>query len=230
MVVPSDSRPTTPCTHCKRAVPTTNLDLHIAYCVRNLERCNVCDKMIPKNSKEEHYQDTHAPVSCTLCGETIERGQMSQHANEKCSHRLVPCLYCEYPVPRVDLESHVEFCGNRTEYCYHCDKYVRLCQMSTHVHDVNVDGSRASSSSIDQEDIIDDASSGGREDNREDKEDDNHDSNLDSGSSSGSHKCLWGKGRILVAVVTGVAVILGSVLFQRRSSVGMFPSIFKKQS
>ncbi|WMV57139.1 hypothetical protein MTR67_050524 [Solanum verrucosum] len=51
------------CTHCDRAIPSFNLDLHVAHCSRKLEKCKLCGDMVPKKHSDEHFLSTHAPVS-----------------------------------------------------------------------------------------------------------------------------------------------------------------------
>ncbi|EPS71850.1 hypothetical protein M569_02908 [Genlisea aurea] len=114
------------CNHCDRPIPSSNIDLHLIYCSRNLEKCKVCGDMVPKKLAEEHYLSSHAPVSCSLCSETIEREIFDLHRGENCPRRIVTCEYCEFPLPAVDLLEHQEFCGNRTELCHLCHKYIRL--------------------------------------------------------------------------------------------------------
>lgn len=46
-----------------RAIPAANIDLHFAHCSRNLEKCKICEDMVPKKFAEEHFLSTHAPVS-----------------------------------------------------------------------------------------------------------------------------------------------------------------------
>ncbi|KAL6180161.1 hypothetical protein ACLB2K_046828 [Fragaria x ananassa] len=94
------------CTHCERAIPSLNIDLHYAHCVRNLEKCKVCSDMIPKKHAEEHYLDNHAPVSCSLCSETMDRDILTIHKGENCPQRIVNCEFCEFPLPAVDLPEH----------------------------------------------------------------------------------------------------------------------------
>lgn len=120
------------CGHCERSVPSANIDLHYAHCSRNLERCKVCGDMVPKKHAEEHYLSTHAPVSCSLCSETMERENLDIHKGENCPQRIATCEYCEFPLPAVDLFEHQEVCGNRTEYCSLCKKYVRLRDRIVH--------------------------------------------------------------------------------------------------
>ncbi|CAN6450832.1 unnamed protein product [Victoria cruziana] len=122
----------TTCDHCGRAIPTPNFELHSAHCARNLERCSICGDMIPKRHAAEHYESTHAPVACSLCSQKVERAELTFHKEEKCSQRIVICEYCEFPLPAVDLLRHQELCGNRTEYCENCRKYVRLRERSSH--------------------------------------------------------------------------------------------------
>ncbi|KAL3830380.1 hypothetical protein ACJIZ3_019182 [Penstemon smallii] len=124
MAVPSDDQITSICSHCDRAVPSSNLDLHFAHCSRNLEKCKVCGDMVPKKLAEEHFLNTHA--------QTMERNVLDDHLGEKCTQRIVTCKYCEFPLPEIDLLDHEEVCGNRTELCHLCSKYIRLNERQSH--------------------------------------------------------------------------------------------------
>lgn len=126
------------CGHCGRAIPTTNIDLHYAHCSRNLEKCKVCGDMIPRKHAEEHYLSTHAPVACSLCSETMDRETLDVHKGENCPQRIVTCEYCEFPLPAIDLFEHQEVCGNRTEYCHRCGRYIRL--RDRYVHETTCNG------------------------------------------------------------------------------------------
>ncbi|XP_047982109.1 TRAF-type zinc finger domain-containing protein 1-like isoform X4 [Salvia hispanica] len=132
--VSDDDQVTSVCGHCDRAIPSSNIDLHFAHCSRNLEKCKVCGDMIPRKHAEEHFLSTHAPVCCSLCSETMDRDILDVHKGENCPKRIVTCEYCEFPLPAIDLLEHqVEVCGNRTELCYMCHKYIRLREMHSHV-------------------------------------------------------------------------------------------------
>ncbi|RWR77351.1 XIAP-associated factor 1-like protein [Cinnamomum micranthum f. kanehirae] len=120
------------CSHCEKAIPVTNIDLHYAHCSRNLERCKICRDMIPKKHAEEHYLSTHAPVACSQCSVTVEREVLALHKDESCPKRIITCEYCDFPLPAVDLIEHQEVCGNRTEYCDLCNKYVRQRERNDH--------------------------------------------------------------------------------------------------
>ncbi|KAK8708263.1 hypothetical protein V6N13_059307 [Hibiscus sabdariffa] len=131
MAVASDET-TRICNHCDRAIPSSNIDLHSAHCSRNLEKCKVCGDMVPIKHAEEHFLNTHAPVACSLCSETIERGDLDIHKCENCPQRIVTCEFCEFPLPAIDLPEHQEVCGNRTEMCSLCNRYIRLRERYNH--------------------------------------------------------------------------------------------------
>ncbi|KAL5705498.1 hypothetical protein ACHQM5_023796 [Ranunculus cassubicifolius] len=128
----SPEQTTTICTHCDRAIPTPNIDLHTAHCARNLQKCKTCGDMVPKRLMEEHYLNTHAPVTCTLCKQTMDPEILAIHKGENCPQRIATCEYCEFPLPAVDLSEHQEVCGNRTEYCHLCKRYIRLRERLEH--------------------------------------------------------------------------------------------------
>ncbi|KAM0018283.1 putative Zinc finger, RING/FYVE/PHD-type [Helianthus debilis subsp. tardiflorus] len=120
------------CTHCDRDIPISNIDLHYAHCSRNLEKCKICCDMVPIKHADEHYTSTHAPVTCSLCSEEMTPEFLGVHKGEKCPKRIVTCDYCEFPLPAIDLFEHQEVCGNRTELCHLCNKYIRLRERAGH--------------------------------------------------------------------------------------------------
>ncbi|CAL9055695.1 uncharacterized protein LOC135676600 [Musa acuminata AAA Group] len=132
---------TSTCSHCQRDIPTSNIDLHYAHCSRNLQKCAICGDMIPRKHADDHYNESHAPLDCSLCSEKVERELWSLHKGERCPQRIITCEYCEFPLPAVDLLKHQEICGNRTEYCDICHKYVRLHERI--YHDIQFHGNSA---------------------------------------------------------------------------------------
>lgn len=97
-----------------------------------------------KARADEHYNDVHAPAKCPLCDDTIERELLILHQHDKCPQRMLACGFCDFPVAAVDLDAHTDHCGNRTEMCVPCGKYVRLREKIQHdlqYHDGNQDES-----------------------------------------------------------------------------------------
>ncbi|KVH98830.1 TRAF-type zinc finger domain-containing protein 1-like isoform X1 [Cynara cardunculus var. scolymus] len=180
------------CSHCDRAIPSSNIDLHYAHCSRNLEKCKICDDMIPKKHAEEHYLSTHAPVSCSLCSETMEPEILSLHKGEKCPQRIVTCDYCEFPLPAIDLFEHQEVCGNRTELCHLCNRYIRLRERTSHEVTCNGVPNNAAETSR------------GREGERE------------GGRRRPPPEDLSRKKLLFTIAITGIAVVLGSIIFHRK--------------
>lgn len=194
MAVPSDPA-TSICSHCDRAIPSSNLDLHLAHCSRNLEKCKICGDMVPKRYTEEHFLSSHAPVSCSLCSETMEREVLDAHKGEDCPQRIVTCEYCEFPLPAVDLFKHQEVCGNRTELCHLCSRYIRLRERNSHERKCNgiVDNNVAESS----------------RNTRAPARDNNTPRRRPNELS---------KKRIFFTIaITGIAVLLGSLVFKRKA-------------
>nr|GEW09661.1 XIAP-associated factor 1-like [Tanacetum cinerariifolium] len=175
------------CTHCDRAIPSSNIDLHYAHCSRNLEKCKICDEMVPKKLAEEHYLTTHAPVSCSLCSEKMAPETLATHVGEQCSQRIVTCDYCEFPLPAIGLFEHQEICGNRTERCDICNRYIRLRERAG--HEVTCNGAETSR-----------ASEAERERNARRR----------------PPQDFSTRRLIFTIAVTGVAVVLGSLIFQRK--------------
>ncbi|KAL9446977.1 hypothetical protein AB3S75_011955 [Citrus x aurantiifolia] len=186
------------CSHCDRAIPSSNIDLHFAHCSRNLERCKVCGDMVPRKYAEEHFLNTHAPVACSQCSETMEREILAIHKGENCPQRIVTCDFCEFPLPAVDLAEHQEVCGNRTELCHLCNRYIRLRERYNHesrctgVPENTVGSSRNARAAE---------------------------------SDQGAHRRpappppneFYRKRFLLTIAITGIAVLLGSLFFQRKT-------------
>lgn len=184
------------CTHCDRAVPVANIDLHYAHCSRKLEKCKICGDMVPRKNVEDHYSNTHAPVPCSLCSETMERDILDIHKGEECPQRIVTCEFCEFPLPAIDLAEHQEVCGNRTELCHICNKYVRLRERFS--HEARCNG------------IIQDTSVGSSRNVRE--------TEGDPGAARRRPQNDFSTKRLLFTIaITGIAVILGSFFLQRKA-------------
>ncbi|KAJ9187002.1 hypothetical protein P3X46_002502 [Hevea brasiliensis] len=182
------------CSHCDKAIPSSNIDLHFAHCSRNLEKCKICGDMVPKKYAEEHFLNTHALVACSLCSETMEREVLAIHKVENCPQRIVTCEFCEFPLPAIDLAEHQEVCGNRTELCHLCNKYIRLRERYN--HETRCTG-------------VSDNIVGSSRDVREAE-------GAPGAPIRQPHD--YSRRRLLFTIaITGIAVILGSLLFQRKT-------------
>ncbi|CAF2108013.1 unnamed protein product [Brassica oleracea var. botrytis] len=178
-----------------RDIPAPNIDLHRVHCARNLEKCKICGDMVPKKHAEEHFANTHAPVPCSMCKETIAREAFDNHKGELCPKRIVTCEFCEFPLPAVDLAEHQEVCGNRTELCYQCNSYVRLRE--TYSHQTKCPGSVLNN--VESSRRIPRAAEGDGNGRR--RRDGNGVSN---------------KRLFFTIAITGIAVLIGSLFFQRK--------------
>nr|GMD84999.1 XIAP-associated factor 1-like [Ipomoea batatas]GMD91327.1 XIAP-associated factor 1-like [Ipomoea batatas]GME09303.1 XIAP-associated factor 1-like [Ipomoea batatas] len=148
MAAVASDQATSICSHCDRAIPSSNLDLHFAHCSRNLEKCKTCGDMVPKKHAEEHFLTTHAP----------------------------------------------EVCGNRTELCHLCSRYIRLCERNAHESRCNG--------------IADNVAESSRNTRAVEREPD----------IPRRHPNEFSKRRLLFTIaITGIAVLLGSLLFQRKA-------------
>ncbi|CAN6200094.1 unnamed protein product [Urochloa humidicola] len=112
MAAAADSDPiaviTSTCAHCQREIPSSNIALHSVHCARNLQKCEHCRDMIPTKLMDEHYDENHAPMNCSLCKCTIERELWDLHTSIQCPQRMLACQYCEFELPAVDLLEHQE--------------------------------------------------------------------------------------------------------------------------
>ncbi|GAU45218.1 hypothetical protein TSUD_244230 [Trifolium subterraneum] len=134
-------------------------------------------------------------VSCSLCSETIDRDIIDIHKGENCPKRIVTCDFCEFPLPAIDLAEHQEVCGNRTELCHLCNKYVRLRER--YIHEARCNGNQ-------------DSAVGSSRNVRE--------AERDEGVRRRRPQNEFSTKRLLFSIaITGIAVILGSIFLQRKA-------------
>jgi hypothetical protein len=50
-----------------------------------------------------------------------------------CLAKPRPCLYCDAHFDLYSLSNHEESCGNRTDLCEKCGKYIKLRLMDEHL-------------------------------------------------------------------------------------------------
>ena len=61
-------------------------------------------------------------------------GKEDIHAHKtRCDFKPKPCQYCTVEMPLVSLIEHEEDCGNRTEPCTDCKKFVRIKDFPRHI-------------------------------------------------------------------------------------------------
>ncbi|KAF3632095.1 putative MADS-box transcription factor 27-like [Capsicum annuum] len=230
MAVASDQA-TSICSHCDRAIPTSNLDLHVAHCSRKLEKCKVCGDMIPKRHAEEHFLSTHAPVACSLCSETVGREILAVHKGENCPQRIVTCEYCEFPLPTIDLYKHQEVCGNRTELCHLCSRYIRLRERDVHESRCNGSANNIAESSRTKSELVMRVrrnctelpeKSKGSESSRRKTDIKLYGNTIpaerDLGAPARRQPHDVSRKRLLFTIaITGIAVLFGSLIFQRKA-------------
>lgn len=137
-------------------------------------------------------------VSCSLCSETMEREILAIHKGENCPQRIVTCEFCEFPLPAVDLAEHQEVCGNRTELCHLCNKYIRLRERYNHESSCNGNGNG----------ILDNTVGSSRDVRAAER---------DPAAQRRQPPDFSRKRLIFTIAITGIAVLLGSLFFQRKT-------------
>lgn len=218
MAIASDSL-TTICSHCERDIPTLNMQLHYAHCSRNLQKCSICGEIVPIKHADEHFKESHAPIDCSLCSETIEREYWSLHQGEKCPKRIVTCEFCEFPLPATDLLEHQEVCGNRTELCHICNKYIRLRELNR--HEFYCHSNVIAESSVSRNEAVVERDDGARRRHpNSSSEEAVHRRNGSESSGEGGRRrgASHSPNRRVVytIAITGIAVLIGSFFLSRR--------------
>ncbi|KAJ8430710.1 hypothetical protein Cgig2_000275 [Carnegiea gigantea] len=138
-------------------------------------------------------------VACSLCSETMDREILDVHKGENCPQRIVTCEYCEFPLPAIDLFEHQEVCGNRTEYCHRCGRYIRL--RDRYVHETTCNG------------VIDNTTGPSR-----DARDTRTPAEREARPPQRRAPSTFRRRHLLVTIaIAGIAFILGSLFLQKKS-------------
>lgn len=107
-------------------------ELHTAHCERFLYRCTECGEVLPKTQQQKHEQELHTKVKCPYCEEMLTKDNIQAHKT-RCDFKPKPCQFCTVEMPLVSLIEHEEDCGNRTEECTDCKKFVRVKDFPRHI-------------------------------------------------------------------------------------------------
>ncbi|PRP84673.1 TRAF-type zinc finger domain-containing protein 1-like [Planoprotostelium fungivorum] len=119
------------CENCGKDIEG-NFTVHQLHCLRNIVKCPVCSDAVPSKQLDEHLT-SHTEVTCE-CGEKMTKPLLEEHKESECPLQMLTiCPFCHLHCPNRDRESHEDYCGNRTDVCESCNKFVRLREMSMHI-------------------------------------------------------------------------------------------------
>ncbi|XP_071037714.1 uncharacterized protein [Parasteatoda tepidariorum] len=123
------------CKNCKRNVAAVNFVLHIAYCERKIQLCQLCGEPVPRSEAEfdAHLKEYHILEECNFCKLPIEKWKLDSHQADKCYKRLVNCKYCDLSCTFDTISEHEESCGSRTDECSFCKARFLLKEMEAHL-------------------------------------------------------------------------------------------------
>lgn len=126
------------CTNCHKIFPVDRIDLHEAYCCRNIRNCKNCEKMIDIKDQEQHdvpyplsQKEFHEKKECPLCTQMLMPELFKGH-EEICPRKPIVCKYCENTWAQVEYAKHSEACGARTKPCLICHKNIMLKDFDEH--------------------------------------------------------------------------------------------------
>jgi len=106
--------------------------MHEIHCRRHIILCEHCQEPIPRSEQEQHYNEFHAKVPCEQCHTSIAKDALEVHMDKECHKRPVKCEFCELPMPKSEHNTHIGYCGSRTEQCPTCQQYIMLKDMTRH--------------------------------------------------------------------------------------------------
>ena len=99
------------CLGCQRPYLTSDIVAHCQHCEELWVDCNYCHQSLKQGLLENHQSEECVANlnACVLgCGLQIAVKDMGQHADEKCSNRLVTCPYrgCPEKIVFSELQEH----------------------------------------------------------------------------------------------------------------------------
>uniref|UniRef100_A0A803LV77 TRAF-type domain-containing protein n=1 Tax=Chenopodium quinoa TaxID=63459 RepID=A0A803LV77_CHEQI len=139
---------------------------------------------------------------CTHCDRPIPSGNIDLHTVH-CGRNLEKCKVCGDMVPKKHAEEHYfnthapDICGNRTEHCYRCARYIRL--RDRYVHETTCNG-------------VSEAPLGTSRDFRPAAEREPRPRRRDTPAPAFPKRHL-----LITIAITGIAFILGSFFYQKKS-------------
>lgn len=120
------------CHNCKKQISSNNFVMHEMHCKRHISLCEHCNEPIPKSEMEVHFEEVHAKINCPKCDVEVEKCHLEDHEENDCTKKPMQCLFCELEFPKDTLESHLDYCGSRTEPCPKCNQFIMLKDLTQH--------------------------------------------------------------------------------------------------
>ncbi|KAH3887241.1 hypothetical protein DPMN_011257, partial [Dreissena polymorpha] len=120
------------CGNCKKQISANNFVMHEMHCRRHIGLCEYCKEPFPRNEMEAHFQESHAKIKCPKCQVEVEVMHLEDHEENDCEKKPMKCVYCELDFPKSDLNTHLDYCGSRTEPCHKCGAFIMLRDQQKH--------------------------------------------------------------------------------------------------
>ena len=122
------------CNNCRKIIPVASFSLHEIQCKKRNFYCEKCNITVPIDSKEKHNDLYHSFSSCSLCGtKNIERFLLHKHRVESCELRLSKCNFCSLKITEKERFDHLNYCGNRSCLCVHCNQNFKRKEAKHHL-------------------------------------------------------------------------------------------------
>ncbi|KAL4460408.1 hypothetical protein ABPG74_000159 [Tetrahymena malaccensis] len=121
------------CSNCNKPQLASKVQLHEAYCLRNIRKCPDCEEFIDKRELENHKQEKHTKQQCKFCSQSFLPKDMDLHL-QNCDMKPQRCTYCNLDVNGAEFAEHIQNCGSRTRECFICNKSIILFNFEEHVN------------------------------------------------------------------------------------------------
>ncbi|CAF1456446.1 unnamed protein product [Adineta steineri] len=110
-----------PCEYCYEGVSWEHYEKHIKAC-----------------QNEEHERLQRKPTTntgatpCKFCKKFMSLVGILYHQENNTSKRFISCSFCDEKLPSSSLGEHLMMCGNKTDECPRCKKFIRRAVYAYH--------------------------------------------------------------------------------------------------
>jgi len=63
----------------------------------------------------------------------LDRSKIQKHKEHDCPRRITKCRYCPLDMPYIEIWSHEQTCGAKTNKCYFCTEWIKKKEWDAHI-------------------------------------------------------------------------------------------------
>ncbi|CAF1419589.1 unnamed protein product [Adineta steineri] len=87
---------------------------------------------INQTNQFNNLDDGNILIPCEYCYKGISWEHYKEHIENNTSKRFISCSFCDEKLPSSSLGEHLMMCGNKTDECPRCKKFIRRAVYAYH--------------------------------------------------------------------------------------------------